>query len=59
MQQTQTLIRSSTEDYRLKAMPANQGPGIERQETPEHITVNYTNRFTIYDEAETTAKPMI
>ena len=59
MQQTQTLIRSQTEDYRLKAMPANQGPGIERQETPEHITVNYTNRFTVYDETETTAKPMI
>jgi myo-inositol-1-phosphate synthase len=40
-------------------MPAGQGPGIERQDTAEHIIVNYSNRFTIYDEAETTSKPML
>ena len=54
----QTLIKTATEDYTLKEMPAH-GPGIQKTENDDNITVNYSNRFTIYDEAEATSKPML
>lgn len=40
-------------------MPAGSTPGIVRVEDDNNITVNYSNRFTIYDEGENTNKPMI
>ena len=54
-----TLIKTVNEDYSLKEMPAGTSPGIERTETDKEIVVNYSNRFTIYDEAETATKPML
>ena len=58
-QKQPTLIKAKTDDYRLKEMATGASPGIARTETDEHIAVTYSNRFTIYDEAETTMKPML
>ena len=40
-------------------MPTCKFPGIQRSDTRDHITVNYSNRFTLYEEAETTTKSML
>lgn len=55
----QTLIKTTTEDYSLKEMKAGDAPGIVRTEDDTAITVNYSNRFTVYDAAENTSKAMI
>ena len=50
------LIKTPTTDFHLKAPVAGQLPEIERNDTADHISVNYVNRFTIYDESETQTK---
>ena len=54
-----TLIKAKTDDFRLKEMPPGASPGIARADTDDHISVTYSNRFTIYDEAEAAPKSML
>ena len=45
--------------FTLQPQPEGQTPGIARTETENDITVTYQNRFTLYDEEEKSARPVM
>ena len=45
--------------YNLQPLPEGVSPGINRVETDNEISVTYQNRFTLYDEAEQAARPVM
>jgi len=45
--------------FNLQPLPEGVSPGINRVETDNEISVTYQNRFTLYDEAEQAARPVM
>lgn len=54
-----TLITSKTGDFHLKEYTPSTAPSVSRTETADNIEVKYVNRFSIYDETETVATPVL
>ena len=55
----QKLISSKKDDFHFSSYTQGTAPSVERVETAENIEVKYVNRFTIYDETETVATPVL
>lgn len=57
----QQVIRPESQagQFNLQPMPEGVSPGINRVETDNEISVTYQNRFTLYDEAEQAARPVM
>jgi hypothetical protein len=53
------LISSKKEDFHFTQYTAGTAPSVERVDTAENIEVKYVNRFTLYDETETVATPVL
>lgn len=54
-----TLITSKIDDFHFKESPATSGPSVSRTETADNIEVKYINRFTLFNEDESVAKPVL
>jgi len=58
--QANALITNVKEgSFKLREAAPGGTPGIEKTETENSINVTYSNRFSIYDETESTFKPLI
>ena len=57
----QQVIRPAAQagQFTLQPIPEGTSPGVVRTEDDNEISVTYQNRFTLYDEEEKQARPMM
>lgn len=53
------LISSKKDDFHFTQYTPGTAPSVERVDTAENIEVKYVNRFTLYDETESVATPVL
>jgi len=53
------LISSKKGDFHLTKYTPGTAPSVERVDTAENIEVEYVNRFTLFDETESVAPPVL